>query len=140
MDIASEYLGFAWRFTPFERLRRVNLADIWILRENTHVVGYALTHTDPALLTISNLVLRFGIDAAEAIAAVAAESKSAYIQVKVSRPIEINSLRRAGYHVAHPTWEAFMVKPLIPEVTYEDARRLFGIGTDRFLISWLDVT
>jgi hypothetical protein len=25
-------------------------------------------------------------------------------------------------------------------VTVEDARRLFGIGTDRFLISWLDVT
>jgi hypothetical protein len=33
-----------------------------------------------------------------------------------------------------------MVKPLIPEVTVEDARRLFGIGTDQFLISWLDTT
>jgi hypothetical protein len=28
----------------------------------------------------------------------------------------------------------------VPEVTVEDVRRLFGIGTDRFLISWLDVT
>lgn len=33
-----------------------------------------------------------------------------------------------------------MVKPLAAEVTAEDARRLFGIGTDRFLISWLDTT
>jgi hypothetical protein len=33
-----------------------------------------------------------------------------------------------------------MVKPLVPKVTAADARRLFGIGTDRFLISWLDVT
>jgi hypothetical protein len=33
-----------------------------------------------------------------------------------------------------------MVKPLIPDVTIEDARRLFGIDTNRFLISWLDVT
>jgi hypothetical protein len=33
-----------------------------------------------------------------------------------------------------------MVKLLVPEVSAEDARRLFGIGTDRFLISWLDVT
>jgi hypothetical protein len=33
-----------------------------------------------------------------------------------------------------------MVKPLVPEVTAEDARRAFGIGTDRFLISWLDTT
>jgi GNAT superfamily N-acetyltransferase len=140
MEIASEYLGFAWRHTPFERLRRVNLTDIWILRKNTQVVGYALAHVEQSLLTISNLVLQQGVDAAEAIAAVAAELKSAYIQVKISRPAEIKSLRRAGYHVAHPTWDAFMIKPLVPEVTFEDAQRLFGIGTDRFLISWLDVT
>ena len=140
LSIANEYLGFAWRYTPFERLRQVSLDDIWILRENTHIVGYALAHADQTLLTISNLILHPRIDAAEAIAAVTAELKSAYIQVKISRPIEMTSLRRAGYHVAHPTWEAFMVKPLVPEVTVEDARRLFGIGTDRFLISWLDVT
>jgi len=139
-SIANEYLGFAWRYTPFERLRRVSLADIWILRENHKVVGYAFAHADQTLLAISNLVLQPGIDAAEALAAVAAELKSNYIQVKISRPVEIASLRQAGYHVAHPTWDAFMVKPLVPEVTVEDAQRLFGIGTDRFLISWLDVT
>jgi hypothetical protein len=33
-----------------------------------------------------------------------------------------------------------MVKPLVPEVTIEDTRRLFGMGSDRFLISWLDTT
>lgn len=140
MRIANEYLGFAWRHTPFERLRRVNLTDIWILYKNINVVGYAFAHMDQTLLVISNLVLQPEIDAAEAIAAVAAELKSTYIQVKISRPIEIASLQRAGYHVAHPTWDAFMIKPLVPEVTVEDARRLFGIGTDRFLISWLDVT
>jgi hypothetical protein len=118
----------------------VSLADIWILRENHRVVGYAFARVDRTLLTISNLVLLPGIDAAEALAALAAELKSDYIQVKISRPVEIASLRRAGYHVAHPTWDAFMVKPLVPEVTVEDAQRLFGIGTDRFLISWLDVT
>ncbi len=139
-DIAKDYLGFAWRHTPFARQRLVNLADIWILRENTHIVGYAFARADPTLLTISNLVLKQGVDAAEAIAALAAELKSAYVQVKVSRPVEISSLRRAGYHVAHPTWDGFMIKPLVPEVSVEDSRQLFGIGTDRFLISWLDVT
>jgi GNAT superfamily N-acetyltransferase len=139
-NIAKDYLGFAWRHTPFARLRLINLTDIWILRENARVVGYAFTRADQTMLTISNLVLQQGIDAAEAIAAVAAELKSAYVQVKASRPTEIVSLRRAGYHVAHPTWSGFMVKPLIPEVTVEDAQQLFGIGTDRFLISWLDVT
>jgi len=139
-DIAKDYLGFAWRHTPFARLRRVSLEHIWILRENRHVVGYAFAHADPALLTISNLTTQPGIDAAEAVAAVAAELKSAYVQVKVSRPVEVSSLRAAGYHVAQPSWSSFMVKPLVPEVTFEDARRLFGIGTDRFLISWLDET
>jgi hypothetical protein len=42
--------------------------------------------------------------------------------------------------VAQPTWDGFMIKSLVPEVSIEDARQLFGIGTDRFLISWLDVT
>jgi len=139
-NIAKDYLGFAWRHTPFARLRRVELADIWILWENRHMVGYALAHADPTLLAISNLALQQGIDAAEAVAAVAGELKSAYVQVRISRPVERLSLRSAGYHVASPSWSSFMVKPLVPDVTYEDARRLFGIGTDRFLISWLDVT
>jgi GNAT superfamily N-acetyltransferase len=141
IDIARDYLGFAWRHTPFARLRRVvNPTDIWILRENNNVVGYALARPDQTMLTISDLVLHTNIDPAEATAAVAAELKSSYIQVRVSRPVEITSLQRAGYHVAHPTWDGFMVKPLVPGVTFEDARQLFGIGTDRFLISWLDVT
>lgn len=140
MGIAKDYLGFAWRHTPFAPLRQVDLSDIWILRENTRLIGYALAHADQSMLTISNLLLQQEIDAAEAVAAVAAELKSAYIQVKVSRPGEISSLRRAGYQVAQPTWDGFMLKPLIPEVTAEDAWQHFGIGTDRFLISWLDVT
>jgi GNAT superfamily N-acetyltransferase len=139
-DIAGGYLGFAWRHTPFAALRLINRADIWILLENTHPIGYALVHADESLLSISNLTLRAGIDANEAVAAVAAGLKSAFVQVKLSRPVEIASLRRSGFHVAQPTWSGFMVKPLRSEVTYEDARRLYGIGTDRFLISWLDVT
>jgi GNAT superfamily N-acetyltransferase len=139
-NIAKEYLGFAWRHTPFARLRLVNLVDIWILSENSRLVGYVFARVDSTMLTISNLVLHQGIDTAEAIAAIASELKSAYVQVKLSRPVEVSSLRQAGYHVAHPTWGGFMIKPLVPEVTAEDARRLFGVGTDLFMISWLDVT
>ena len=139
-DIAQEYLGFAWRYTPFARLRLVDLSDLWILKENGHPIGYAFVHTDQSMLKISNLTLKPGTDATEAVAAVTAEQKSLYVQVKITRPAEIVSLRRAGYQVAHPTWDAFMLKPLIPDVTVNDAHRLFGIGTDRFLISWLDLT
>jgi hypothetical protein len=66
--------------------------------------------------------------------------KAPYVQVGMSRPSDIASLKRAGWQVTYPNWASFMVKPLVPELTADDARRLFGIGTDRFLISWLDVT
>lgn len=138
--IAGDYLGFAWRHTPFAPLRIVNPGDLWILLENNHPIGYAVVHAKQTMLSIRNLTLQAGRDAAEAVAAIAAVLKSAYVQVKISRPVEMASLRGAGYHVAHPDWSGFMVKPLVPEVSADDARRLFGIGTDRFLISWLDVT
>lgn len=139
-DIASSYLGFAWRHTPFARLRKVRLADIWTLMESNRQVGYAIAPADDTMLSITNLMLHPNIDAAEAVAAVAAGLKSAYVQVQISRPVEMASLQRAGYHVANPTWGGFMIKPLVPEVTVEDARHLYDIGTDRFLISWLDTT
>lgn len=139
-SLSEDYLGFAWRHAPFEPLKQVRLEEIWILWENGHPVGYAFVCPNPTLLTISHLALKTGVDASEAIAAIAAELKSVYVQVDISRPVEMASLRRAGYRVAHPSRDAFMIKPLIPEVTVEEARRLFGIGTDRFLISRLDVT
>ena len=138
---ADGYLGFAWRHTPFARLRdRVDLEDIRVLWEHDQPVGYALTRADKSLLVVSDLMLREEIDAAEAMAALAANMKASYVRVALSRPAHMTSLRDAGYRVAHPNWCAFMLKPLLPAVTVEGARRLFGIGTDRFLISWLDTT
>jgi GNAT superfamily N-acetyltransferase len=140
-DLASDYLGFAWRHTPFARLRdKVNLEEIWILWENNAAVGYVFARKEKSMLLINVQVLRTDINAAEAIAAITSELKAAYVQVSMSRPSDIDSLQRAGWQVAHPDWSAFMVKPLLPDLTAEEACHLFGIGTDRFLISWLDTT
>lgn len=140
-DIARDYLGFAWRHAPFERLReKVNLDDIWIVSENTANVGYVFARKNNSVLQVNVQLLRTDIDTTEAVAAVVSKLKTSYVQVTVSRPADIASLQRAGYLVAHPNWSAFMVKPLVPNMTVDDARRLFGIGTDRFLISWLDTT
>lgn len=139
-DLARDYMGFAWRYVPFARLRLVSLQDIWILWENSQAVGYALVQADQTFLTITNLFLKMGMDIVEAVSAVTANIKTDYVQVKISRPSEIENLRRAGYRVAHPDWGAFMLKPLVPGVTARDAVQRFGIGTDRFLISWLDTT
>jgi len=139
-SIAKDYLGFAWRHTPFTRLRRVELTDIWILSDNELPVGYALTYTNGSIINITNLVLKPGINASEAVAAVCSEIKSTFVQVSINRPVDVKSLRSAGYQVAHPSWGAFMLKPLTPEVSIKEAKHLFGIGSDRFMISWLDVT
>jgi GNAT superfamily N-acetyltransferase len=140
-NAGNNYLGFAWRHTPFAVLRdKVEIENIWILCENKHPVGYALAHLDNAILNISSLLLSRDVDVTEAVAAVVTEMKTAYVKVKISRPVEIASLSRAGYRVTNPNWDAFMVKPLTPDATMKDARQLFGIGTDRFLISWLDIT
>lgn len=140
-NVANKYLGYAWRHTPFARMRdRVSLDDVWMLWDHNRPVGYALAHSNKTMLNISSLLLSDDTDVTEAVAAVVTQLKTTYVKVKVSRPIEISGLKRAGFQVAHPTWGAFMLKPLVPEVTVEDARRLFGIGTDRFLISWLDIT
>ncbi len=101
-EVAQDYLGFAWRHQPFARLRdKVGLADIWMLWNNDRVVGYALVDVDKTVLKITDLLLKSGVDAAEAVAAVASVLKTAYVWVKLSRPEEIASLRRAGYQVAH---------------------------------------
>lgn len=140
-DLAGAYLGFAWRHTPFIRLRdKVDVEDIWVVWENRAPVGFVFANKNELLLKINLQILRADIDAAEAVAAVVSQLKASYVQVTLSRPADIASLRHAGWQVAHSNWEAFMVKPLFPELTTADARRLFGIGTDRFLISWLDVT
>lgn len=140
-ELANGYLGFAWRYRPFARLRdKVNPDEIWILWDNHVAVGYVFARKENLVVLINIQLLRMDINATEAIAAIVSELKAPYVQVSMSRPSDIDRLRRSGWQVAHPDWGAFMVKPLTPTVTVEDARFLFGFGTDRFLISWLDTT
>jgi GNAT superfamily N-acetyltransferase len=140
-DLANEYLGFTWRHTPFARLRdKVNVDDIWTIWADRTPVGFVFTSREDLLLKISIQALRMDIDALEAVAAVVSNLKASYVRVMMSRPTDITSFRRAGWQTTYPTWDAFMVKPLLAELTVDEARRLFGVGTDRFLISWLDTT
>ncbi len=140
-DVAKDYLGFAWRHQPFMRLRdKVHEDEIWVVWENREPVGFVFAHKEDLLLKVNIQLLRMDIDAGEVVAAVASKLKTSYVQVTMSRPSDIASFQHAGWQVAHPTWGAFMVKSLLPELDANGARRLFGIGTDRFLISWLDTT
>jgi GNAT superfamily N-acetyltransferase len=140
-DLASEYFGFAWRHRPCARLRdKVNLDDIWTLWEDREPVGFVFANKENLLLKINVQILRMDIAVSEAVGAVVSNMKASCIQVTTSRPSHMADFQRAGWQVTWPTWNTFMLKPLLPELTVNDARRSFGIGTDRFLISWLDTT
>lgn len=143
-QVAAGRLGFARRHRPFipamVAAGEVDANEIWLLWDSSELAGYALARAAEAVLTVSDLLLRETTNVVEAVAALAQETPTPYVRVAATRPSEVASLRNAGYQLAQPDWSTFMIKPLSPRVTAEDARRLFGIGTDRFLISWMDTT
>jgi GNAT superfamily N-acetyltransferase len=142
--LAAGRLGFARRHMPFlpalVEIGDVGVNEVWLLWEGGELAGYALARVSESVLTVSDLLLREGLEAAAAVAALARQTYAPYVRVSVNRPSEVASLRRAGYGIADPTWGTFMVKPLTPDVTVDEARGLFGIGTERFLLSWMDIT
>lgn len=85
------------------------------------------------MLKIDIKALQVNFNAAEAIAAAASKLKTSYVQVTLSRPSDIANFQGAGWQAAHPNWNAFMVKPLVPQETADKARRLFGIGAGNSL-------
>jgi GNAT superfamily N-acetyltransferase len=139
-NLKSSPIGYPWRNTPFAMLHtQMVQGNVWILWENKRLVGFAVAQSNKTVLNIRSLFLLHNTEITEAVAALVAEMKTTYVIVNVSRPADIAGLRRSGYQIIHPNWDAFMLKTLIPDVTIEDARTLFGIGTDRFSISLLDM-
>lgn len=143
-QIAGSYLGFARRHSPFfpflERREYLSGQDLWLLWRNDELVGYATTFTSKSVLRVANLLLLDAIDPVEAVAAVAQEGDARYVQITVDRPGDTVAYRQAGLRLADTMWGTFMVKSLEKGVTVDDFRRLYGVGTDRFLISSMDIT
>jgi GNAT superfamily N-acetyltransferase len=143
-QVATGRLGFARRHKSFIQalveMGDVSANEVWLLWQGSELVGYALARVLEAVGVVSDLLLRDAIDTVQAVAAVVRQTTAPYVHVRANPPSGLASLQQAGYQLAQPDWGTFMIKPLIPEVTVEDARRNFGIGTDRFLISWMDTT
>jgi len=143
-QIANGSLGFARRHRPFfpflERRNYLRGEDLWIVWRGNEAVGYALAFLNTPVLRIANLLLFDGIDPLAAVAAVTHRTDAAYIQVTTDRLAHRDAFAQAGLLLATRTWGTFMVKPLVEELTVDDFRRLYGLGTDRFLISSMDIT
>lgn len=142
--VAAGHLGFARRHRSFIPMMvatgDVGADEVWLLWNDGELIGYALAKVSESVLTVDNLLLVEGVDAAAAVSALAQDLSVSYFQVRVDHVSVAVSLQQAGYPLERPNWSTFMIKPLIPEVTVEDTCRLFGIGTERFLISPIDVT
>jgi ribosomal protein S18 acetylase RimI-like enzyme len=141
---ATGHLGFAHRHRSFIPMLvatgDLSADQVWLLWDDDEAVGYALATASESVLSVRNLLLMQGVDAACAVAALARDLDVAYLRVQVDQVSVAASLSQAGYPPTRPTWGVFMIKPLIPAVTAEDARRLWGVGTERFLFSSIDVT
>ncbi len=142
--VSAGRLGFARRPVSFlsTMIKTGDLGadDVWLLWEGDALAGCAVATVMDSVLRISDLLLISRDASAEAVAALARARPANYVQVRVSGECEAKSLIAAGYPPPREDWGTFMLKPLTREATTADARRLFGIGTDRFLISWLDET
>ncbi len=141
---AAGRTGFAYRparFIPMlVETRNLDADEVWLLFDQSQLAGYALARISDQLLQVTDLSLVESNDTAAAIVALARELPVAYLQVRVNHPSEAECLQQAGFPPPRPDWGTFMLKPLTSDVTTNDAIRLFGFGTERFLISWLDVT
>lgn len=142
--IANNRLGFARRHVPFfaflDRRGYLKAKDLWILWQGNVPVGYAAVFGSERVSTIASLLVVEQIDPASAVAAIAAGVDTPYLQVRIDRPtIGLFSVR-SNARRATPTWGTFMVKPLDGYSSIARFRSLYGVGTDRFQISYMDVT
>jgi hypothetical protein len=97
---------------------------------------WAALARDGSMLSISSLLLRYGVDAAEA-AAGSIRPEERLRASKAQPPGRICQFAAVRHQVAHPDYGAFMLKPLLPT---QKTPAACSVGTDRFLISWLDIT
>jgi len=141
---AAGYLGFSRRHTGFIPMLAATgdlaVDEVWLFWEEGALMGYALARVFETTLIVRNLLLAEGVDTAEAVSALMGSASAEYLRVRVDQPTVSASLQSAGYPPELTDWRTFMVKPLVPSATVEDARRLLGIETGRFLISAMDVT
>jgi len=143
-QIARCHLGFARRHAPFFSFLHergyLPAQSLWLLSDRDGPVGYAVANNTRSVLKINNLLLFEWVDPVLAVTALAHQCEAAYTRVRVDYLRDTVRYVRAGFRLAERDWGVFMVKPLTPQVTIDDFRSLYGVDTDRFLISYIDVT
>lgn len=142
-QIARNYLGFARRHIPFfpllQRRQYPGVEALWLFWEDDEPVGYATTSDSTNVLRIATLLLSDQIDPVPAVVALLDEIAASYVQLAIDHPGYLPVFLEAGFRVVDKAGETFMVKALQESMTADDFRHLYGLDSDRFLISCLDV-
>ncbi|MFX0185593.1 MAG: GNAT family N-acetyltransferase [Candidatus Hodarchaeota archaeon] len=148
-EVSVNHLGFARRHEPFMSamvkigeiaMGKIEEKNIWFLWEENKLVGYLIASKIGSVLKIMDLLLTKGVNAATAITSLVRKLPISYIQVKSNYNSITESLSEVGARIVPQDWSTFMIKPLTREAMNIDPKTLFGIGTDRFLFSWMDTT
>ncbi|MFX0052569.1 MAG: GNAT family N-acetyltransferase [Candidatus Hodarchaeota archaeon] len=148
-EVSSNHLGFTRRYEPFMSamvkigeiaMGSIEENNVWFLWEENKLVGYLIASKTRSVLKVMDLLLTKGVNVVAAIASLIKKLPVSYIQVKSTYPLITESLGEVGGRVVPQDWSTFMMKPLTREAMDLDPKKLFGIGTDRFLFSWMDTT
>lgn len=141
---AAGRLGFARRSQDHLAMTvaagDLSAGDVWLLWDGDRLSGYALATISENILSVNSLLLSSGVEAWQAVAAIAKSREVIYASVQADHPSVERGLQNGGFPACLPGWSTVMVKPLAPGHSLEGARRWLGVGTEQFLISNIDVT
>ena len=145
-EVARGKFGFARRHDLFMSML-VDIGDVMgidnlrILRLHNEVVGYAVVRPSETVFKVDDIFLRDDINIMGATAVLLQETQAPYVQITMNNHSpHLELLRQSGFQVTDSTWDVVMAKSLTAELNDNDLRRLLGVDSNRFLMSWMDVT
>jgi GNAT superfamily N-acetyltransferase len=145
-QIAIGKIGFARRHDPFMSMMvdigdAMGIDDLRLLWLDDDLVGYAVVRPSETMFKIDDILLRDDTSIMVATAALLRETQASYVQITMNNHSpHLEALRQAGFRVTSSTWDVVMARSLTNEMHTDDLRRFAGIGSNRYLMSWMDVT
>ncbi|UCG04575.1 MAG: GNAT family N-acetyltransferase [Candidatus Heimdallarchaeota archaeon] len=147
--VSKGALGFSHRFDGFLstmcRIGEIAMGPIsehsvWFINNEGRLVGYAIVSVAGSILKIHDILLASEVSVVDALPALIQNLPCSYVHIKSTHSSVTRSLIRLGGRVVPQDWSTFMIKSLTKDVMKLDLKSHFGIGTDKFLFSWLDST
>lgn len=143
-EIGEGKLGFTQRQKGFLSMLvetgELQPEEVWLIWEADTLAGFAIARPSPWRMLVSNLLVRKGVEVELVLEALAQETSAIYLRAILNEDSQVKDLAQAGHDVPREPWGIFMMKGLHESANLDQIQSLFGAGTDRFMISWMDTT